>query len=217
MRLAAEQNLALQSSQQSQASQIATWLGGANQALAAQSWDAAMAAATTVLTLEPTNAEARAIVVKAQEGLAHKKQRPAPTPQNPRRPGQETAAVTPIPSEGPAAHPAPLPARTEATSATVRIHFHSEVPEGTVIVYANRKEIFRRDFGGGGLFHRSQEPLDSTESRPVPAGTIEFLVSVTPRGRAAIAQKPSGNFPGGASRDLEIHLTGPKSLDVRLR
>jgi hypothetical protein len=171
-----------------------------------------------VLTLEPANAEARAIMVKAQEGLAHRKQRPAPAPQNARRPGQEAAAATPIPSEGPAAHAAPPPARAEATSATVRIHFHSEGQEGTVIVYANRKEIFRRDFGGGGgLFHRSQGPLDFTDSRPVPAGTVEFLVSVTPRGRAAIAQKPSGNFPGAASRDLEIHLSGPKDLDVRLR
>ncbi|HEY0555384.1 MAG TPA: serine/threonine-protein kinase, partial [Thermoanaerobaculia bacterium] len=218
MRAAADQSFALQSSQQSQASQVATWLGGANQALVAQSWDAAMAAATTVLTLEPTNAEARAILVKAQEELAHKKQRPAPAPQNARRPGQETAAATPIPSEGPAAHAAPPPARAEATSATVRIHFHSEGPEGTVIVYANRKEIFRRDFGGGGgLFHRSREPLDFNESKQVAAGTIEFLVSVTPRGRAAIPRKPSGNFPGGASRDLEIHLTGPNDLDVQLR
>ena len=108
--------------------------------------------------------------------------------------------------------------RTEATSATVRIHFHSEGPEGTVIVYANRKEIFRRDFGGGGgLFHRAQAPLDFTDSQPVPAGTVEFLVSVTPRGRAALARKQSGNFAGGASRDLEIHLTGEKDLDVRLR
>jgi serine/threonine protein kinase len=218
MRLAAEQSLALQSSQQSQASQVATWLVGANQALTAQSWNAAMAAAGTVLTLDPANAEARAIVVKAQEGLAHKKPRPAPMPQNSRRPGQETAAATPIPSEGPATHAASPPARTEATSAAVRIHFHSEGAEGTVIVYANRKEIFRRDFGGGGgFFRRSQAPLDFTDSEPVSAGTVEFLVSVTPRGRAALARKQSGSFAGGASRDLEIHLTGEKDLDVRLR
>jgi len=177
-----------------------------------------MAAASTVLNLEPTNADARAIVVKAQEGLTRKnRQRSAPTPQTPRRPGQEIAAATPIPSENPAAHAAPPPVRTEATSASVRIHFHSDVPEGTVIVYANKKEIFRRDFGGGGLFRHAQDPVDFTEARTVPAGTIEFLVSVTPRGRAAIAQKPSGNFPGGASRDLEIRLSAPKDLDVRLR
>jgi serine/threonine protein kinase len=218
MRLAAEQNLALQSSAQTQASQVAVWLGSANQALTAQSWDAALAAATTVLNLEPANAEARAIVVKAQEGLAHKnRQRPAPAPRAP-RPGQEVAAATPVPSEAPAAaRPAPPAARTEPTSATVRIHFHSEVPEVTVIVYANKKEIFRKDSGGGGLFHHAQEPVDVTESKTVPAGTVEFLVSVTPHGRAAIGQKHAGNFLGGASRDLEIRLTGPKDLDVRLR
>jgi serine/threonine protein kinase len=217
MRLAAEQNLALQSSAQTQASQVAVWLTSANQALAAQSWDAALAAASTVLNLEPANAEARAIVVKAQEGLTHKnRQRPAPAPRVP-RPGQEVAAATPVPSEAPAARSAPPAARSEATSATVRIHFHSEVPEVTVIVYANRKEIFRKDSGGGGLFHRAQEPVDFTESKTVPAGNVEFLVSVTPHGRAAIARKPAGNFPGGASRDLEIRLTGPKDLDARLR
>jgi serine/threonine protein kinase len=217
MRLAAEQNLALQSSAQAQASQVAVWLTSANQALTAQSWDAALAAATTVLNVEPANAEARVIAVKAQEGLAHKnRQRQAPAPRTP-RPGQEVAAATPVPSEAPAARPAPPAARTEATSATVRIHFHSEGQEGTVIVYANRKEIFRRDFGGGGgLFHRSQQPLDFTETKSVPAGNVEFLVSVTPRGRAAIPRKPSGNFPGGASRDLEIQLTGPNDLDARV-
>jgi hypothetical protein len=217
MRLAAEQNFAQQSSQQSQASQVAIWLAGANQALAAQSWDAALAAASTVLNLEPANVEARAITVKAQEGLVRKNRRLAAAAQQSRRPGQEAAAITPIPSEGPAPHPAAPPVRTEATAATVRIHFRSEIPEATVIVYANRKEIFRKDFGGGGLFHRAQEPLDVTESRPVPAGTVEFLVSVTPHGRGAIARKPSGNFSGGASRDLEIHLSSPTDLDVRLR
>jgi hypothetical protein len=215
MRLAADQNLTTQTSQQSQASQIAIWLAGANQALTAQSWDAAVAAASTVLNLEPANAEARAILVKAQEGLARKNRRASPVPRPP-HPGQEIAAVTPIPSEV-APHPAPPPVRAEATSASVRIHFRSEVPEVTVIVYANRKEIFRKDFGGGGLFRRAQEPVDVSESRPIPTGTVEFLVSVTPHGRAAIAQKPSGNFPGGSSRDLEIHLSGPKELDVRLR
>jgi serine/threonine protein kinase len=217
MRLGADQSLATQSSQLSQAAQIPIWLSGANQALTAQSWDAALAAAAAVLNLDPTNAEARAITVKAQEGLTRKNRpRSAPAPQSP-RPGQETAIATPVPSEGAAPHAAPPPARSEATTATVRIHFRSDLPEATVIVYANRKEIFRRDFGGGGLFHHAQEPLEFTETRPVPAGTVEFLVSVTPHGRAAIAQKPSGNFPGGASRDLEIHLTGPKDLDVRLR
>jgi serine/threonine protein kinase len=217
MRLAADQSLATQSSQLSQAAQIPIWLSGANQALAAQSWDAALAAAAAVLNLDPANAEARAITVKAQEGLTRKNRpRSAPAPQSP-RPGQETAVATPVTSEGPAPHATPAPARSEATTATVRIHFRSDLPEATVIVYANRKEIFRKDFGGGGLFHRAQEPLDVTESRPVPTGIVEFLVSVTPHGRAAIAQKPSGNFPGGASRDLEIHLTGPKDLDVRLR
>ncbi len=196
MRLAAEQNLALQSSAQAQASQVAVWLASANQALAAQIWDAALAAATTVLNVEPANAEARVIAVKAQEGLAHKnRQRPAPAPRAP-RPGQEIAAATPVPSEGPVAHPAPPPVRTEATSATVRIHFHSEGQEGTVIVYANRKEIFRRDFGGGGgLFHRSQQPLDFTETKSVPAGNVEFLVSVTPRGRGRRSrQTRAGTF-----------------------
>jgi hypothetical protein len=223
MRQAADQNVATRSSQLSQAAQVPIWLSSASQALTAESWDAALAAASAVLNLDPMNVEARAITVKAQEGLTRKNRpRTAPAPQAPRR--QETAAATPMPSEGPAprATAAP-PARTEATSATVRIHFRSELPEGTVIVYANSnassKEISRKDFGGGGgLFHRAQGPAEFTiESTPFPVGTVELLVSVTPRGRAAIVRKRSGNFPGGASRDLDIHLTGPKDLDVQLR
>ncbi|HEX4499098.1 MAG TPA: hypothetical protein VIE43_25700, partial [Thermoanaerobaculia bacterium] len=219
MRLAAEQSFATQSSQLSQAAQIPIWLSGANQALTAQSWDAALAAAAAVLNLDPANAEARAITVKAQEGLTRKNRpRSAPAPQTP-RPGQETAAATPVPSEGPAPRAAPAPARSDATTATLRVHFRSELPEVTVIVYANRKEIFRKDFGGGGLFHHSQEPVETTGSQPVPVGNVDFLVSVTPHGRAALSWKTSGNFPGGASRDLEIHLAGPnpKDLDVQLR
>ena len=43
-------------------------LDGANKALAAQSYDNALMAAKTVLGLDPQNVEARAILVKAQEG-----------------------------------------------------------------------------------------------------------------------------------------------------
>src|SRR5262249_6768038 len=156
-------------------------LANANQALAAQSWDAAQTAATAVLGFDPQNAEARQILLKAQEAK-RKQQRRAQTASQP-VPGEVTTAP-PVTSQQPVRPAAPA-AQPQATTATLRIHFRSEVPEATVIVYANRKEIFRKTYGGGGLFHKGGGPIEATEtvSPPIQAGTYDFLVSVTPSGK----------------------------------
>lgn len=86
-----------------------------------------------------------------------------------------------------------------------------------MIVYANRKEVFRQHYGGGGLFHKGGGPIEDTQAVAVPAGTLDFLVNVTPVGKGAKTGKPSGNFPGGSTRTMEIHLSSPTQLDVNLR
>jgi tRNA A-37 threonylcarbamoyl transferase component Bud32 len=216
LRVAAEQKVQTQYSQDAgRANVIAMGLANANQALTAQSWDAAQMAATTVLGIDPQNAEARAILVKAQEGAARRarQQRRAATATQP-APGE--VATPPVTSEQPARPAAPA-ARPEATTATLRIHFRSEVPEATVVVWANRKEVFRKTYGGRGLFHKQGGPVDESASVTLPAGAVDFLVNVTPSGKAAQVRKPSGNLPGGGTRSLEINLSGPTQLAVDLR
>ncbi|HEY2289180.1 MAG TPA: serine/threonine-protein kinase [Thermoanaerobaculia bacterium] len=218
LRVAAEQKMRSQYSQDAgRATVITMALANANQALAAQSWDAAQTAATTVLGFDPQNAEARQILLKAQEGQAKRKQqRRAQTALQP-APG-EIAATPPVTSEQPVRPAAPA-AQPQATTATLRIHFRSEVPEATVIVYANRKEVFRHTYGGGGLFHKQAAgTIDETgTATPLPAGTYDFLVSVTPAGKRAQPGKQSGNFLGGSTRTMEIYLSDPTHLAVDLR
>jgi tRNA A-37 threonylcarbamoyl transferase component Bud32 len=225
LRVAAEQNIARQTSKQSgQASLVAMGLDGANKALANQNYDGAMITATTVLRIEPENADARAILVKAQEGRARKdRQRQAAAPQASRRRGDEIAAVTPVPSEGQPPRPSAPATRPEATTATVRIHFHSELAEGSLIVWANGQEVWRDNFsaprsGGLGIFRsRRQVPYDASKAVTVPAGTVEFRVHVAPAGQAAAVKSFSGSFQGGLTRSLEIHLSGSKQLTADLK
>ena len=202
LRAAAEQKSRQQSSQEiGRASVIAMGLDNANKFLAAQSYDGALMAATEVLRIDPQNADARAIMVKAQEGQAAKRKQRRPSTSPEPAPG-EIASTAPVTSEQTARPSAPA-AHPEATTATLRIHFRSEVPEATVIVYANRKEVFRHTYGGGGgLFHKQAAgTIDETATAtPLPAGTYDFLVSVTPAGKKAQPGKQSGNFPGGSTR-----------------
>jgi tRNA A-37 threonylcarbamoyl transferase component Bud32 len=218
LRMAAEQKIRSQSSQDAgRAYVITAALGNANQFMAARKWDDAQRAASTVLMIDPQNAEAQQILVKAQEQAKRKEQqRRAQTASQPV--SGEVTTAPPVTSEQPV-RPAAPSARPEATTATLRIHFRSEVPEATVIVYANRKEVFRKTYGGGGLFHKGGGPIDVTEtvSPPLPAGTYDFLVSVTPAGKKAQPGKQSGNFPGGSTRTMEIHLSDPTHLTVDLR
>ncbi|MFL6234792.1 MAG: serine/threonine-protein kinase [Thermoanaerobaculia bacterium] len=221
LREAAKQKVDQQYSQDAgRANVVSMGLANANQALQAQSWDAALMAATTVLGIDPANAEARAILVKAQDGLtkraARQQQRRAAASTQPAS-GEVAVSTTSATSEQ--ARPAAPAARPEATTATLRIHFRSEMPEATVVVWANRKEVFRKTYGGRGLFRKGGGPIEDSAvaPQPLPAGSVDLLVNVTPAGKAALVRKQSGNFPGGSTRSLEIHLSDPTQIAVDLR
>jgi tRNA A-37 threonylcarbamoyl transferase component Bud32 len=222
MRVAAQLNAGQQFSKQSgTASLVAMGLDGANQSLASQNYDNALRTASAVLGLDPENVEAKAILVKAQEGKGRreKQRQVATTARDSRRGQEEIAAATPVPSEG---QPPPVSApvsRPEATTATVRIHFRSELSAGSLIIWVNGQEIMRDNFGSrGGLFsfNRKQEPYDTNKTFTVPAGTVDFRVHVAPAGSKAQVKPISGSFQGGGSRSLEIHLAGPTQLSVQL-
>ena len=226
MRVAAQLNAGQQFSQQTgRDSLVAMGLDGANKALASQSYDNALMTAKTVLDLDPQNIEARAILVKAQEGKARQerqRQVAAASQESRRRKGEETAAVTPVPSEGQPPAPSAPVARPEATTATVHVHFRSELAEGSLIIWANGQEILRDNYssprgGGINIFRaRKQVPYVLNRTLPVPAGAVDFRVHVAPAGNRAQVKPVSGSFQGGGSRSLDIHLAGPTQLTVQL-
>jgi tRNA A-37 threonylcarbamoyl transferase component Bud32 len=226
MRVAAALNAGQQFSRQSgNESLVAMGLDGANKALAAQSYDNALMTVGTVLSLDPENIEARAILVKAQEGKARQdrqRQAAAASQNSRRRRGQEIAAATPVPSEGQPPSPSAPVTRAEATTATVHVHFRSELSEGSLILWMNGQEIKRDNFssprgGGINIFRsRKQVPYVANWTFTVPAGTVDFRVHVAPAGNKAQVKPVSGGFQGGGSRSLDIHLAGPTQLTVQL-
>jgi tRNA A-37 threonylcarbamoyl transferase component Bud32 len=226
MRVAAQQNAGQQFSQQSgRDSLVAMGLDGANKALVSLNYDNALMTARTVLGLDPENVEARAILVKAQEGKARQdrqRQAAAASQDARRRKGEEIAAVTPAPSEGQPPTPSAPVTRPEATTATVHVHFRSELPEGSLILWANNQEILRDNYssprgGGINIFRsRKQVPYVLNRTLTVPAGTVDFRVHVAPAGNKAQVKPVSGSFQGGGSRSLDIHLAGPTQLTIQL-
>ena len=201
------------------AQQIAFGIQGAKEALLAQNYGAAYAMANGVLLMDPQNADAKAVMAKVQEAQTKKSKRPAPAPRTPRGRNDEQAAFLPALSEAQPTRPS-APAAVPAT-ATVRVHFRSDLPDGTVIVWVNDQEVWRENFGSrgglGGLFHsHKQEPYDANRSLTVPAGSVHFRVHVTPAGQRAQVKQFTGNFQGGGSRSLEVHLAGPTQLTADL-
>jgi len=225
MRVEARLNAGRQSSQQSgRESLVAMGLDGANKALASQNYDNALMTAKTVLSIDPYNVDAGAILVKAQEGKARQeRQRQAAASQDSRRrKGEEIAAATPVLSEGQPPAPSATVAHPEATTATVRVHFRSELSEGSLILWMNGQEIKRDNYssprgGGINIFRaRKQVPYVANWTFTVPAGTVNFRVHVAPAGYKAQVEPVSGSFQGGGSRSLEIHLAGPTQLTAQL-
>jgi serine/threonine protein kinase len=200
------------------AQQIDFGLQGAKQALEAKNYEAAASMAGGVLIMDSENVNAKALLAKAQEGITRKNKRP--TPANPRtRRGDQQAAAVPTFSEAQPARPN-APAAVP-TTATVRVHFHSEPSEGSLIIWMNDQEVWRDNFGSrngiGGLFRsHKQEPHDTTKILTVPAGSVRFRVHVSAVGKPAQVRQLTGSLQGGSSRSLEIRLSGPTQLAADL-
>jgi len=197
---------------------IANNVAGAQRALAARKYDQAATLASLVLGLEPENQEAEAILAKAKQGQARlAKQRLASArPETPGQ-GEEPATATPAPAEARPAHPGE-PAAAEARSASLQIHFQSDV-DAVVIVQVDNHELLRQELGGGSLFSRLRrggQGHELTRTYEVPAGTWKVVVYVTPKNKGAILRRFEGNFPSGSSRRLEISLSKPSELKVQL-
>jgi tRNA A-37 threonylcarbamoyl transferase component Bud32 len=218
LRMAAEKKVSAQYSQDAgRANVIAMGLANANQALAAQSWDAALVAARTVLELDHENAEAQSIVLKAQEGQARRarQQRRAQTPSQP-APG-EVATAAPITSEQPVHPAAPAPAATNAP-ATLHIHVSADMEGSVIVSVVGRQELLRHTFERGGLFSRnkSQSLDDINQTKEVPAGAGTLRIIIAPKGHKGEVKIRDMNFQGGSSHRLEIHLLSSAEATIQL-
>lgn len=200
---------------------ISMGLANANRALEAQSWDTAQMAATTVLGIDPQNAEARAILVKAQDGLAKRaarQQRRTQTAAQP-TPGEVAPSTTPATSAQPAhpAAPAPAPAAANAP-ATLRIHVTADMEGSVIVSVVGHQELLRHTFERGGLFSRNKsaslEPVSLSKEVPAGAGTLRIIVA--PKGHKGEVKTREMNFQGGSSHRLEIHLLSSAEATIQL-
>ncbi|MFY9826453.1 MAG: hypothetical protein WAM82_34135, partial [Thermoanaerobaculia bacterium] len=200
-----------------------TQLDFARKGMAAKRYDAAIAGAQAVLMIDPGNLEAKQVLARALAAQLRAKQRLAQTPHEP-QPNETMAATTPvIPVTAVPRSPGEPSSQAAATTATLRVHFVCDFPDGGVlIVYVNDKEKARLTVeasrGGFLRLRKSVQQHDTSKSIEVPAGTVQIRASVTPTGRAAIVRPMNGNFQGGVPRNLEVQLSADGTVsDPSLR
>jgi serine/threonine protein kinase len=191
-------------------------LASARQALAAQKYEQASALASLVLGLEPENADAEAILTKAQQGRARQAKRLASRPVPPGA-GEEPATTAPGTPEARPGHPGE-PGAADAKQSSLQVHFQSDL-DAVLIVRVDNREILRQDLSRGGIFsrlRRGDQGRELTRTYPVPSGTWKVVVYVTPRNKGALIRKLEGNFTGGETRRLEISLSKSAELTAQL-
>jgi hypothetical protein len=200
------------------AQQIDFGLQGAKQALEAKNYEAAASMAGGVLIMDAENANAKALLAKAQEGMTRKNKRPAPgTPRTPRRGDQQIAAV-PALSEAQTARPASS-APAETRTATLHVRFHADVPDGVLILWMNDQELWRDPFSsGGGLFSRFHKQEDkaheNAKTLTVPAGGLKLRVQMSSGNKPAVVKYLNLDLPGGGSRNVEVHFSSSGQLSL---
>jgi serine/threonine protein kinase len=196
--------------------QIARKLEEARQAVAGRRYDAAVAAASAVLVMDPYNAEATEILGKSKQALA-RRNLPA-TPATPGQPPQSGEVVASVPfgtaTEGNGE-------RTEgesegATAPVLRVNVRSEVG-GIVIVSVDGREVVREPFRTrGGLLRRNKGSVGLTRTITMSPGTFDIRVHVTPDDQKAYVRNYTQNFERGVSRTLDIGIDNSAQVSVRL-
>jgi hypothetical protein len=86
----------------------------------------------------------------------------------------------------------------------------------TVRVHVNSRNIFQRTVGEKGGFMRKGTGGRVEGSRELEAGNASVEVWVTAPNKAGERFPISGNFPGGQTRNLNIHLSAKGEASVNL-
>ena len=117
---------------------VAARLDSARQLAAQKHYEAAVAAANAVLWVDPGNAEARQILNRSQ-AILNRRQRQALPGARPPLPSETVAAATPaVPSTPVPRSPGESAAPAVATTATLRVHFVSDLSGGGVLIVMTR-------------------------------------------------------------------------------
>jgi hypothetical protein len=193
-------------------------LNEARLALTDRRFDDAETAANAVMAASPGNTAATDILTAVKQGRLHAKDRQAASAR------QQQVAVAPqvAPVAPPvAARPtlAPAPA-AEARDATLELAFFSELPQGSLLIYVNDTKVAQKSFRfyeKGGLFRSRPSSGWVRDSVHLPAGNAQIRVYVTTQGNAAVVRTLSGNFPGGASRRLDVKLDASGQVTAELQ
>jgi tRNA A-37 threonylcarbamoyl transferase component Bud32 len=199
--------------------QIETKLDEGRQALKDRRYDEAEAAAQAVLAVSPGNTVAGAILDEARTGRARRRDQQLPVPVRPAATAAPVVApplVRPDTRAQPAA-PAPAP---EAKDVAIDLNFDSQMPRGSLIIYANGRPVWREQF-------RFYEKESFFRSRPTPGtlhhdlhlapGPVEIRVYVTPEGSAAVVKNlPPVTLAGGATRRLDVRLSADGQVTAQL-
>jgi len=195
-------------------------LAAAQAALAEKRYDEAALAAIGVLSRQPDNATANGILLAVQQA----KELTAPPggrigrPAGTRRPtGGETGAdVTPAEAENAETAPA---AEAATGPAVLNISFSTEMAEGVVMVYFDRRQLLRETFRyKTGGFLRSRATGGGFERQVTLApGSGPLRVYVTPAGSKARVINLQGNFLAGSTRRLVIDLPASGAANAQLQ
>lgn len=195
-------------------------LAAAQVALAAKRYDEAAIAAIGVLSRQPNNEQANAILaaVEQAKSLAAPPGGRVGRPSGTRRTEEVAAGIVEPPSQ-----PADVQASPEATAATgdatLSVSFSTDMAEGVVMVYLDRRQLLRETFRyKTGGFLRSRATGGGFERQiTVEPGTGQLRVYVTPAGQKANVINLQGNFLAGSTRRLAIDLPASGRASAQLQ
>ncbi|HVT59621.1 MAG TPA: serine/threonine-protein kinase [Thermoanaerobaculia bacterium] len=208
--------------------EIEARLTAGRQALAERRYDDAESAAAAVLQVSPGNTVAQDILAAVRDGRARHKERAGSSPAAraaAARAAEAAAAAHPEPAPGApgtagaARADAPQAVSPEVKEATLDLAFFTQLPEGTLMVYINGNKVLQEPFRfyeRGNLFRAKPSTGWIRRSLHLPAGSAQLRVYVTAQGRAAEVRSLSGNFPGGASRRLDVQLSAGGDVTATL-
>ena len=194
--------------------QVSEQLMLAQQAMDNRRFEDALAAVDAALVLDAANPRALQLRTDVQTEQARVQERA-------KRQRSERAAREELATRTPAPEPEPLPtaAVEEPVSRTahLRISFQSDVPGiATVRVHVNAENVFQRTVGEKGGFMRKGKGGHVEASRELDAGNAQVEVWVTAPNKASERFPVSGNFLGGSTRTLSIHLPEKGKASVSL-
>jgi serine/threonine-protein kinase len=210
---------AAEQARQAREKEIADRLEQARTALTAKHYDAAVAAASALLALDPGNPDAQGILAAVDKAEQRRHDRAA----------EAKAAALPRPNPAQKLPPVSLPTTTPTasvvtpvpTEATLHVRLNvNNLPDGGVLVtYVNDSQVIREpfDFRVKAGFLRTRPGSGRVDQDiKVPVGTANIRIYATYGSKRTEVKTLTGNFPGGALRTLSSTLNADGAFTARL-